>query len=171
MMQPSILLSCFILVAYFAGHADVFGCAEVLCFDIAHGRSLCTSDDVSATVTNYTGPRTCTVGSSIIGSITTKIDVTSNTRYDIGVYIGLNGANARVDNRTNAYLVQTLREIDANNSLNGGRIGHLEGEKNDECLDSGQGEIFGFQIDNFKIECIESTNGTVTISACFCMGQ
>jgi len=169
MMQPSILLSCFILVAYFAGHADAFGYAEGLCFNIANGRSGgCTSNDVSATVTNYTGPRTCTVGSSIIGSITTKIDVTSNTRYDIGVYIGLNGANARVDNRTNACLVQTLREIDANNSLNGGRIGHLEGvQNNDECLDSGQGEIFGFQIDNFKIECIESTNGTVTISACF----
>jgi hypothetical protein len=62
-------------------------------------------------------------------SITTKIDVTSNTRYDIGICIGLNGAYARVDNRTNACLVQTLREIDANNSLNGGRIGRLEGEK------------------------------------------
>ncbi len=72
-----------------------------------------------------------------------------------------------MDNRTNACLVQTLREIDANNNLNGGRIGHLEEEKNDECLDSSQGKIFGFQIDNFKIECVESTNGTVTISACF----
>jgi hypothetical protein len=83
MMQPSILLSCLILVAYFAGHADAFGYAEGLCFNIANGQSGCTSNDVSATVTNYTGPRTCAIGSSITGSITTKIDVTSNTRYDI----------------------------------------------------------------------------------------
>ena len=173
MMQPSILLICFTLVACFAGHADAsFGYAQGLCFSKATGENSdnCVSKDIKATVTNYTGPSTCELGSTIIGNITTLVTVTSATRYDVGVYIGLDGAIARTDQRENACLVQTLGVIDANNPLNSNRIGHFEyqgkNSRNDGCLDAKQGQIYGFQIESFKIKCI-STDETVTISACF----
>ncbi len=167
MMQPSILLTCFTLVACFAGHADAsFYYSEGLCLNVADGQTGsngCTANDVSATVTNYTGPSTCELGGPpIVGNITTSIKVTSNERYDIGVYIGLNGADAQTDTRTNACLVQTLGQIDATNN-----IFDLD---SDSCLDANQGNIVGFQIENFEIAC-ESTSEIVTISACFAWDQ
>ena len=55
MMQPSILLTCFTLVACFSDHADAFGFGypEGLCLNVATGYvGSCAANDVSATVTN-----------------------------------------------------------------------------------------------------------------------
>ena len=164
MMQPSILLTCFTLVACFAGHADAsFNYTEGFCLTRGTGVSGCSASDLTAEVTNYTGPSNCTVGGDpITGTIKTRISPTASKRYDIGVYIGLNGSNAQSDLGTNACLVQTLGLIDAANNPN--IVKNLD---DDTCWDS-EGEIFNFQIENFKIECNDNgPNGAVTISACF----
>ena len=167
MMQPSILLTCFTLVACFSGHADAFGFGylEGLCLETGTGINGCTANDLFATVTNFTGPPTCEYGTNVTGTITTTIDVTASTRYDLGVYIGLGGANALSTKGNKSCLVQTLRESD--NST--GTVGEFEGNKNDDCLDVSQGFIVGFQIENFTIECKSTPGnyGAVTISACF----
>ena len=169
MMQPSILLTCFTLVACFAGHADAsFYYSEGFCLKRGTEIDGCKSNDVSATVTNFTGPSTCEYGEIVVGSITTRIDVIAATRYDIGVYVGLNGSNAQTDNSTNACLLQGLRERDI--TPNNGSVGLLErSPKNDTCLDAEQGVIIGFQIDDFGIQCksLGGTDGAVIISACF----
>ncbi len=171
MMQPSILLTCFTLVTCFAGHADAFGFgySNGLCLEPGTGISGCNSNDVSATVTNFSGPSTCEYSDTVVGNITTRIDVTAQTRYDLGVYIGLDGANA-LTGIGNACLVKTLGENDVANPLNNGRVGQWEDSpNNDTCLDAKQGDIFGFHIENFEIECKSATgtDGPVTISACF----
>ncbi len=171
MMQPSMLLNCFTLVACFSGHADAFGFGypEGLCLKTGTGIDGCTANDVTANVTNFIGPSTCEFGTSVTGTITTTIDVQASTRYDLGVYIGLGGANALSDQGNKSCLVQTLRESD--NAT--GNVGQFEGNKNDDCLDVSKGEIVGFQIKNFTIECKSTPGnyGAVTISACFVWDQ
>ena len=77
MMQPSILLICFTLVACFAGLADAFF-LKGPCLNFGTGLSgSCTAGEVTGMVTNYTGPSTCLAGSTIVGNITTTIS--SNT--------------------------------------------------------------------------------------------
>jgi hypothetical protein len=160
MMQPSILLICFTLVACFAGQADAFF-LQGPCLEFGTGNDYrCTAGDVRGMVTNYTGPSTCVAGSTIVGNITTLLTVTSATRYDIGVYVGLNGSDARTAEGNDKCLLQPLRVIDqTNNPL----IDNLD---EDVCLDATQGEITGFQINNFEILCNSAVAG-VTISACF----
>ena len=133
------------------------------CLNFGTGLSgSCTAGEVTGMVTNYTGPSTCLAGSTIVGNITTTIS--SNTdRYDLGVYVGLNGANARNATGNTDCLLQPLRAIDGTN--NPGQIINATGD-NDGCLDSRGGDIIGFQINNFEILCNSGVTG-VEISACF----
>ena len=160
MMQPSILLICFTLVASFAGLADAFF-LKGPCLNVGTGNTnRCTAGGVTGMVTNYTGPSTCVAGSTIVGNITTTLTVNSANRYDIGVYVGLNGANAKTASGPTDCLLQPLRAID---DVNNGIVSNID---NDVCLDSQAGVITGFQINNVEILCNSAVTG-VEISACF----
>jgi hypothetical protein len=150
MMQPSILLICFTLVACFAGQADAFF-SQGPCLDLGTGDSDgCTAKEVTGMVTNYTGPSSCLDGTTIVGNITTTLMVNSANRYDIGVYVGLNGSDAKIALYDDCLLQQLGTEfIDS-----------------DQCIDARQGVYAGFQIDNFEILC-EAAESGVNISVCF----
>jgi hypothetical protein len=128
--------------------------------------------DLTGIVTGYIRPTTCYLGGPPInGSITMSLTVTANKGYNIGVYIGLNRANAETDVGDSSCLVRTFEASDA--TLNSGRVEQID---NDECWDFGKGSnndgtVFGFQINDFEIQYIPSDSGTVTISACFVWDQ
>jgi hypothetical protein len=195
MMKPSAVVTCLILVACFAGHAGAKptdrpsespsdypsespsteyywgGYPEGLCLQQAVGRNPgCTSNDIEAVVTNYTGPSNCTVGTTIyITSITTSISGHATNRYDFGVYVGIGGISNALTGA--ACLVQTLKKGDGKHV--GGDGDTVEDADDDRCLDYGADGSFKsidhFEINNFEIECKTgpTSNGKAVISACF----
>ena len=166
-MKPSAVVTCLILVACFAGHADAsFNYSGGLCLQRAIGdnRTSCTAKDVVATVTNYTGPPNCTEGEIITINITTAIEVTAQNRYDIGIYIGINGTNALSDQGNTSCLVQTLGGADGSRN-----VGRVINDDDDDCWDfsDNNGTIVGFEINNFDYQCMAGWNGKAVVSACF----
>ncbi len=135
MMLPTTVLTCVTLVACFAGHADAFYVDKGLCYNRATGKNDRNAGDVTGIVTGYIGTTTCYVGGPPInGRITMSLTVTTNKQYAIGVYIGLNGANAETDEGDSSCLVRTLEASDA--TPNSGRVGQID---NDECWDFDKG--------------------------------
>lgn len=168
MMQPYSVLTCFSLVAYFACQVDaIFFVPQGVCLDRANGKTVCTAGDIRITsVTKTFGPVVCPEGKYVNVTINTTLDVTSTTRYDIGIYVGLGGENAQSAQEDNSCLVQSLSDDIVTDPP--GIVGNLEGNtKNDACLDSNAGIIKGFLIEDFTVFCNYldiSTN--VNVSVC-----
>jgi hypothetical protein len=192
-MKPSAVLTCLTLVACFAGHADADtetpsdypsespsvsespssqywgGYSKGLCLQQATGTSAgCDAKEFTANVTSYVGPTECDEGKLlVIESIITSIEVKAQSRYDVGIYIGL-GTNSNAKDG-DFCLVQTLDEGDDTDTVT-----DLD---SDRCLDyhaHGRNKtIDNFVIVNFGIECKtgESSNGKAVISACFAWDQ
>ncbi|KAL3792470.1 hypothetical protein ACHAW5_005585 [Stephanodiscus triporus] len=169
MMKPSAVVMSLTLAACFAGHADAsFNYSGGLCLKRASGLDRCTANDVQARVTNYTGPPNCTAGEIITINITTEITVTATNRYDLGIYLGINGANALSDQGNTSCLVQTLGESDSIH--NDGRVNNTDG---DDCwdLNDKNGTIVGFEINNFDYQCNAGEDGKAVLYACFAWDQ
>ncbi|KAL3809195.1 hypothetical protein ACHAXA_008411, partial [Cyclostephanos tholiformis] len=170
MMQPSTLLTCSSLVAFFTGQVNAIFISEGVCLAAAMGGSpSCTANDVKITsVVKTSGPLVCPEGSSVIVTLNTTLFVNANTRYDIGAYVGINGANAKNAPGNSSCLVKSLYNSSNITTVPKGIIGSLEDNKNDDCLDSSAGTITGFVLENFTVFC-NYTEFSTQVSASVCL--
>ena len=161
LLQPSTILAYFALVVCFAGHVDhvnaQFFYAKGKCLNEANnGDPGCNAKEVTPSVTGIDGPSTCTRGTIIKVNITLSMDFNAE-RFDLGIYLGLNGTSARTG--TNTCLVQSLGPADA-----GPTVSNVDGDK---CWDSAAG-ISTIVIKNADILCNDTDNsGKVTFKSCF----
>ncbi len=161
LLQPSTILAYFALVVCFAGHVDhvnaQFFYAKGKCLNEANnGDPGCNAKEVTPSVTSIDGPSTCTRGTIIKINITLSMDLNAE-RFDLGIYLGLNGTSARTG--TNTCLVQSLGPDDA-----GTTVSNVDGDK---CWDSTAG-ISSIVIKNADILCDDTDNsGKVTFNSCF----
>ena len=149
----------------FAGHAEAFYGYEGSCLTAAYGQTLsCAANDteIKATVTKYEGPKTCTeVGFFSVDLIKKRIFVNANSRYDFGVYIGLQGDAI---NGQKCHVKSLGPENQQSN------VNNLD---DDPCWDynnnatSGTKTIENFTVANITIKCEPSSTGNATISACY----
>jgi hypothetical protein len=168
MKQPSSVLTCFTLVVYFAIQVDaIFNVPQGLCLNQAMGSNQqCSSNDIKiSSVAKVGGPPVCPEGQYLNVTISTTLNVTAQTRYDIGIYVGLGGANAK-NAIGDQCLVQSLS--DGVVTVPTGIVNNWEGNnKNDTCLDSNAGTIIGFLIENFTVFCNYIENSAVvSVSVC-----
>jgi hypothetical protein len=164
MMQPSSALACFTLVAYFAGQVDaIFYVDKGLCLNQAVGDTSisCSASDIKITsvTRDPTSPPVCPEGQYVDVTISTILNVTSKTRYDIGIYVGLGGANAKIS-LGDSCLVQSLSD-----GVETDPLGIVDDLDDDACLDSGAGTIIGFLIEDFTVFC-KYNSAVVTVSVC-----
>ena len=161
LLQPSTILAYFALVVCFAGHVDhvnaQFFYAKGKCLNEANnGDPGCNAKEVTPPVTGIDGPSTCTRGTIIKINITLSMNFNAE-RFDLGIYLGLNGTSARTG--TNTCLVQSLGPADA-----GPTVSNVDGDK---CWDSAAG-ISTIVIKNADILCNDTDNsGKVTFKSCF----
>jgi uncharacterized repeat protein (TIGR01451 family) len=134
------------------------------CIQPASGFSGCTANDVNfgtffAIVDDgCTGPN-----DTFTAIVKTQIVGTANQRYDVGLWLNLNGASAITDNGANACFRQTLSPVTVGQpdltSGNGPFRELEEGAKADACGDLAQGELNVITLNSgqpLTLACIDS---------------
>jgi hypothetical protein len=153
------------LVGYFIGYVDAqFYYPLGKCLSAANGGDLgCTAKEVTATVTGIEGPLTCIQGTTVKINATLQMDLNAE-RFDLGVYVGINGTNAMTGG-ANACLVQSLGPEDAANPLNNPRVIQSDSDK---CWDSNSGLVTIIH-KNIDVLCTASAAkpGSVSYNSCF----
>jgi hypothetical protein len=152
------------LVGYFVGHVDAqFYYPLGKCLNAANGGTSlgCTAKEVTANVTGIDGPLTCIQGTTVKINATLQMDLNA-ARFDLGVYVGINGTNAKTGG-ANACLVQSLGPEDA--AINTPRVYIGDGDK---CWDSDPGLVTIIH-KNIDVLCNASAAnpGTVSYNTCF----
>ena len=162
-LQPSIVVTYFTLFASFAGHADASMWNYTgKCLQEAFGSDPnCVVNDATISVTEISAPNTCVKGGQfLVPFVNLTIQVGSQKRYDIGMYVGLNATS-------NALTGSECYVTSLDNSTAQTNVEDLD---QDACLDYEQvsdPKTAYIQATNISISCQPSTNGNATISACF----
>ena len=94
-LPHSCMVQSFALVGYFVGHVDAqFYYPLGKCLSAANNGDLaCTAKEVTSTVKGIDGPLFCTQGTTVKINATLQMDLNAK-RFDLGVYVGINGSDA-----------------------------------------------------------------------------
>jgi hypothetical protein len=130
------------------------------CLQAAAGRNLnCTANDVRiASFEVLEGPGTCEEGSNVTATLLARVVGTASERYDIGLYVGELGANAKTGGNS---CFRDILDFPADTG-----VFDLEGG-GDVCGDVVQGTDAFSEVTDFVLKCQDLNNdGLVDVSTC-----
>ena len=173
MVRPTTVWTCVTLLACFTGHADaLIYYDEGLCLENAYNQNgglTCNANDVErGFVSSFSGQTECIAGENFVVNVSVTIELTTTAlRYDSGVYIGINGANA-FSATGNKCRVEVLGIED--NATNSGSLSNAD---SDICFDVSNKDTTIFSVNNLSVKCqdplnpVPEPNGNSTISICY----
>jgi hypothetical protein len=175
MVRPTTVWTCVTLLACFTGHADaLIYYDEGLCLENAYNQNgglTCNANDVErGFVSSFSGQTECIAGENFVVNVSVTIELTTTAlRYDSGVYIGINGANAFSATGYKCRVEVLGIEDNATNS------GSLSNADSDICLDVSAKAETTFSLNSVSVKCQAplladpnaDLNGNSTISICY----
>ena len=168
---PFNVLVLLILMTCFADHADALDDSLGPCLQASYGINPleCTAKDISSSIVSFSGPNVCIQGSIFEVNISTQVTINAENRYNLGLYLGLNGANA-LSAPGESCIVQSLVPADAANN-----VPNVYPANSDSCYDfknMTNNTIIAFQLTDLQVLCNSaSESGLVTISTCLVWAQ